>query len=388
MDETDMNSRRDGFPRIRVSGGPFERGEEYGRQAEARIHRNLEIYAGMFEHFAGWDWERVRSEALEFRPYIEDFEPRYVEELEGLASGAGVELADVLAINVRTEIMFSARVPAARILECTAVAALPDATGGHTLLAQNWDWCPLAAETVVVLEARQDDSPDYVTVVEAGLLAKAGFNASGLGVVTNAMVTSRDRGDAGVPYHVILRAILDCERLSDAVAAIERGPRSSSANYLIAHRDGVTLNVEATPGDYGDMFVLEPDAGMLAHTNHFLSPRFRGNDVMTWLAPHSPVRLQRIRSALGRGAPSIAVDDLQEAFADHANHPLGVCAHPDTRSPLYEQGATVASLIMDLDDRRLWLAEGTPCVAPYRETAYDEFFAAVVSPETPRAEAR
>jgi hypothetical protein len=34
---------------------------------------------------------------------------------------------------------------------------------------------------------------------------------------------------------------------------------------------------------------------------------------------------------------------------------------------------------MDLDERRLLLAEGTPCAAPYRTRLYDAFFAGAVS---------
>jgi hypothetical protein len=33
----------------------------------------------------------------------------------------------------------------------------------------------------------------------------------------------------------------------------------------------------------------------------------------------------------------------------------------------YDQGATVASVLMDLSDRRIWLADGHPCRTPYRE---------------------
>ena len=105
---------------------------------------------------------------------------------------------DVLAINLRTEIIWAASArDAARPalpLECTAFAALPGRTGGRTLIGQTWDWLVHAAETTVVLEARQDDGPDYVTVVEAGLLAKAGMNSAGVALATNALVSAADRG--------------------------------------------------------------------------------------------------------------------------------------------------------------------------------------------------
>ena len=52
-----------------------------------------------------------------------------------------------------------------------------------------------------------------------------------------------------------------------------------------------------------------------------------------------------------------------------------MCCHPDPRDPAPERGATVASLVMDLDARTMWLADGHPCTVPYRELDYTEFLA-------------
>jgi isopenicillin-N N-acyltransferase-like protein len=298
-----------------------------------------------------------------------------MEEIRGIAAGAGADEADVLAINVRTEVMFAAKARDAerRVGECSAFAVTPARSAdGHTLIGQNWDWLLHSAGTVVVLEARQPDRPDYVTVVEAGLLAKTGMNSSGIGLVTNALVSADDRGEPGVPYHVALRAILDAETISDAYAALQRAPRSSSANYLIASRDGLAVNIEGAPGDFSALFLTFPDEGLLLHTNHFASGRLSADDVGLWVMPDSPFRLERLREQLG-GAASLSLKAVRQALADHAGHPSGVCCHPDERWDPLEQGETVASVLMDLDERRMWLADGRPCTAPYRELDYGDF---------------
>jgi isopenicillin-N N-acyltransferase-like protein len=41
----------------------------------------------------------------------------------------------------------------------------------------------------------------------------------------------------------------------------------------------------------------------------------------------------------------------------------------------YDQGATVASVLMDLGTRQMYLADGNPCTAPYRQLDYGEFLA-------------
>jgi isopenicillin-N N-acyltransferase-like protein len=373
------------YPHVRVSGPAEQRGRQYGEQARDRVRRSVGAYRDVFAELAGWQWDTVRAEAARFEAPIAAQRPEYLAEMRGIADGAGIDFGDVLAINVRTEVMFAAKARQAAAstgpggsgpAECSAFAVAPaPGRDGPTLLGQNWDWLPHTADTVIVLEARQDDGPDFVTVVEAGLLAKTGMNSSGLGLVTNALVTADDLGEPGLPYHVLLRAVMDCENVSDAISALQAGFRSSSANYLLAHRDGIVIDVEASPGDFSRLYLLYPGAdGIILHTNHFLAGRFTGRDVSVWAMPDSPVRLQRLRAGV-QAAPDHSLATFRALLSDHANYPSGVCCHPDPRVPRYDQGMTAASVLMDLEARRMWISDGNPCTAPYRALDYSGFLA-------------
>ena len=358
------------YPRVRVSGDSRARGRSYGEQAAERVRRSVAEYAEVFAKGAGLAWNEVREVARRFEAPIAAFGQAYLEELRGIAEGAGVDPIDVLAINVRTEIMYSAKARMAegstRLGECTAFAAVPSHFSEEpVIVGQNWDWLPHSVDTVVVLEAVRDDGPSFVTVVEAGLLAKAGMNSAGLGLATNALATAWDHGEPGVPYHVLLRAVLDCETVTDAYATLQRARRSSSANYLVAHADGSVLDVEAAPGDFSNLFPLDGELVHL-HTNHFVSPRFSGKDVSLWAMPDSPVRLNRMRAAVATRA-SLGAKTFMTMLADHAGYPYSICAHPDELAEPTEQGATVASVVMELESRTMWLADGQPCSVPYRQ---------------------
>ena len=300
---------------VRVEGTSYQRGRQYGTKAGARVRLSVQAYQQAFAHFAGWDWATARFEAP-----IGKFGPGYLQEMRGIADGAGLDLTDVLAINVRTEVMYSAKArnaPRAMLsaekqapAECSAFAQVPGpGQAGSTIIGQNWDWLLHAARTLVVLEVRQPDSPDFVTVVEAGLLAKTGMNAAGLGLVTNALVTDADTGEPGLPYHVLLRAVLDCGTVTEALQVLQAGLRSSSANYLIAHASGAALDIEATPGDFTRLYPLFPEDGVLLHTNHFLAPRIDPVDLSLWAMPDSAVRLQRLRAAMTAKPPTL--DDFR-----------------------------------------------------------------------------
>ena len=358
------------FPVIRVTGSPYERGRQYGAQAQQRIHRSISSYAQMFEYLAGWDWVRATAEAQRFLPAIEDFGASYVDELAGIAAGAGVSLGDILALNVRTEIVYAARVRAAIAqpapAECSAFATV--APDGGVLAGQNWDWWPFARDCVVVLQAVPDDGPAFVTVVEAGLLAKFGANSDGLAVMTNALACTDDQGDAAVPYHVILRGLLDCETTAAALSRLEQSARASSANYLLADRSGAIVDVEARPGGADTLHRLEPDdRRVLLHTNHFESPDFDGVDYADLVASTSRFRLDRVSTVVAASDQPGDLTVFESALSDHTNAPDSVCRHPDAALPPPDQSMTVASALIDLTRRRIRLSEGPPCEPGYED---------------------
>ena len=374
------------YPHVRVEGGPRERGRQYGEQARERVLRSREAYEELFAHDGGWNWQRVTQEAMRFRAPIWQFNPSSGEEMRGLAEGSGLLLDDILALNVRTEIMAAARARRAeaqrlapgapngpvnwRPGECTSFATVSErGADGHVIIGQNWDWLPYACETVVVLEARQENKPDYVTVVEAGLLAKTGMNSAGIGLTTNMLATDHDCCKPGVPHHVLLRSILDAETVTEALTLLRVGVRSSSANFLLASADGVALDAEAAPGGLSQLSIVWPSAGTLLHTNHFLSPPPGVTDLYM---PNSLVRLQRARG-FAELSGGLTVPAAMTMLSDHADYPWGICTHPDVHQLPVDQGATVASVVMDLGARRLWLADGRPCETPYRELDYADF---------------
>src|SRR5690606_9412981 len=102
--------------------------------------------------------------------------------------------------------------------------------------------------------------------------------------------------------------------------------------------------------------------GLLAHSNHFLSPEAVATvrDSVRESHPDTLVRYCRVRDALQAGRGNITVEDIKFALRDHYGFPGSVCRHPDENA----SGAavqTLASMAMDLTERRLWIAAGLAC---------------------------
>jgi isopenicillin-N N-acyltransferase-like protein len=353
--------------RIAVAGTPAERGRQYGRLAASRIVRAIDAYRDLFEHRAGLQWDEALAHARTFVQPIGDFASDSLAEMHGIADGAGVPFDAVLALNCRSELMFAAARSRGETppSECTSFAATPEATAdGHMLLGQNWDWVPFARELSVLLEVRRHDKPSFATIVEAGMLAKVGMNDVGVGLCTNTLVSERDTNRQGVPYHILLRALLGASSVEEGACILGSVDRALSANYLLADKSGKAVNFETIAGGAAEIHATQPEAGLIAHANHFCAPAFRPIDAFVQSSPHSLTRLDDISHELRESIP-LSVERTQRVLRSHRHDPNGVCSHPDPAAhPMYAR-TTVASFVADLTATEFWFTDGPPCAVAY-----------------------
>jgi isopenicillin-N N-acyltransferase-like protein len=362
------------LPLIDVTGTPAELGRSYGQQARELIAANLEIYRRRFFDQSGLDAAARGAAGEAFRAATLAHQPRIAAMLDGLASGAGVAPAEVYALNARTELLYGQ--PAPEREGCTAIGVLGTRTAdGHLLLGQNWDWHPDQRDAMLLLRTTDERGHSVLTLAEAGMLAKTGLNSAGVGQCLTMLATGRDglTDPPGVPYHVLARATLEADCLTGATRAACRSPRNASINLLLgqagdpAYGDpavgGEMLDLELVPGDVG---LLHPDGGMIAHANHLESVA-GVHDVQRDWGGSSLFRAARARRLLAETVASgkTTTCDLIAVFRDHASFPHAICRHLDERDPPLERSQTVYSVLLDLDARRFGIAHGPPCGHDY-----------------------
>jgi len=343
-------NRTEPFPLIELSGAPRERGLQYGNQARDRIRASVQLYGGAAA--AGGDPEKIRRLATSFLPMIEAYDPLYLEEMRGMAEGAGVELADIALVNARTEILRLTQPPPKITVPdqdpdgCTGAILMPQATAeGRLLHGQNWDWRRECAETGVVLRIRRDDGPDILTFTEAGGLARSGLNSAGIAVTANYLSSDRDYTRKGVPLSLIRRKLLETEHLAIAMRTVYCTPKSASNNLMVSHAGGFALNFECAPDE---TFLIHPQDGMLVHANHFQSPVALGKlkDTGINTTPDTLYRDVRVRELLEKNRGQLTLDHLREVFFDDFATPWSVC-RPPRLTVESNLSATVAMILMD-----------------------------------------
>jgi len=360
------------FPVIEVSGGAFERGRIHGERARGRIERSLANYARLFA-FNGMSWEAARRRGAGYREVIGQFDAALLEEIDGIARGAGRPAEEILTLNARTEILPPAFLAKADSGECTAIAVSPaaSATGG-TLLAQNWDWVGAQREALILLRVREgvgrEAAPACLTLTEAGMLAKIGMNAPGLGVCLNILRSNFDGAHAGVPVHVLLRALLKRSSVRDALAFVSTLAFGGSSNVLCADRDGECASLEFSPRG---LRVLRGDGATLCHTNHFMHPETVGWQAETAANLSTIPRLERARQHAASRAKH-GIEDLMRLLRDDSAGLLSICREPDTSLPPEAQIESVASVIMELARGIMHVAPDVPSRAEYQRVTLAE----------------
>ena len=349
------------FPILHVDGTAYDQGRQHGAALRDAIDHNLAVYVERFATEGQLPLAEARARAERYLPRVATH-PAF-DAIRGVADGSGHDVLDVLLLNLRYELLYYQFGVCAVPDGCTAFAVLPGASAnGHLLIGQNWDWIPQVRGAV--LHTREPDGLETLSFTEAGIVGgKIGLNSAGLGLAINGLLsTADDWSRLQLPFHLRCYDILRSRDLDAAVSIVTRTRRACSANFILAQTPARLVDLEAAPDSLRE---LAPTDGYLVHTNHFLDPRQLGvEEPPSERRPHSYLRLTRMQSLLDARRP-VSVADLEACLRDHDDYPDSICRHVDQQLPPEEHYITVASAIMDLDERSLRLTDGQPCERLY-----------------------
>lgn len=324
-------------------------------------------------------WEAVTQEA---NKYVEPLRRtprcgRYLEEIAGLAVGSGVAFLDILALNIRTEIMFglftdptspqyTEGIPSDG---CTSLGWV-DASG-QSFVAQNWDWQQAQGPNLIVCHVavsqpqkeeekpvngvQGDDTssvPRFAMVTEAGIIGKIGFNENGVGCCLNA-IRARGVDPHRLPVHFALRTVLESRSRKEAIARLEASGVAGTAHILVGDETG-SSGLECTPIGIKELG-MDPDRRVY-HTNHLILDH-PGVTEPAWLQD-SHTRLARIQELAEAGPPREKVDfgQLIEMFKDENDGACSINRKQDGTSGF----ETLFTIIMNLSRKEALVKFGRP----------------------------
>ena len=368
------------FPVFELSGTAFERGRKHGQIARAQVTGSVRCYASLFAS-CGIDWSEAQRRAAAYRDIVAGCGGGMMEEIEGIARGSGFSVNEILALNCRTEIlpptfmgMETTNSDAARrknaaiglfdIGECTSVAVTgARCSDGQTRVAQNWDWIGYQRDNVLALRVLHDaPSPSFLTVTEAGILAKIGINDHGVAIGLNILRATNDREQLGIPVHIFQRMALDCASVDNVVALAQSLVFAASSNAILGDATGKVCSLEYSPSGAA---AIAPDQGVVAHTNHFCDPHLAEKQAPLAQMLTTEPRLHCADKHINDWPDEI--DDvylgrlLRDETGAGADARYGaICRSPDMSLPPDLRVESVFGVIINCDKRTMLVAPGIP----------------------------
>lgn len=337
------------IPMIEARGTHRETGQQIGRGCQVQIRRML---ANLREDLpSGVTWTGMLQESKRYLEISRQVYPHYVNELEGIAEGAGAPFEEVF-LSVCEELWESA----AWRRGCTDMAARGRATlDGATLVAHTNDLLPGAEENLVLLKIQAGDEPEFLGVSPGGVAISAGFNAAGLSLTGNQLDNNDIR--PGVPRLLVVRAILGSKHLSEAMGHCLLPQRASSYNNVLGDTNGEVYCMEGSATDCEAIYI---ENDYMAHTNHYLSPAMRRFEADRNGISNSILRHNRAMRLLKENYSQLTPALFKKMLADHAGYPTSICKHG-------LETVTVFSIIVHIEGLRAWIGRGRACETEYVE---------------------
>ena len=335
------------FPFFEIAGDSYEVGRRQGELLREGVRRQLdETLEGAGQH-GGLRREEALAWAAEQLPRIEAIGgPSWIQELRGLADGAGISLAGAAALQVRPGTGFMPE-------GCTSLGVSGDASAtGLPLGAQNRDLVPAYRGRMVVLLLRPQGRPAVLMHSVPGELGGVGINELGVAVFANSLWPKAGRNWQAPP--VTRRAILECATADGAAERVRKMDGPAVGSFLTIDAAGCIRNPEILPQA---LSVIARDRGVFVHTNHCLDTGLRPHEVERLPSPGSPGRCDRMQVLLEAAGRRIDVGAIKGMLADHAGRPEPLCRHA-ARATEWE---TASALIAEPATRTLHLSYGPPC---------------------------
>jgi len=325
------------FPLITISGEAFDLGRQHGEILREEIAQSIKFYRSIFK----LSDEKIFRHASYFEKLIEGFNPAYLEEINGIAEGAGVDSQWIYALNARTEILSHSGYVSQ---ECTSVY-FPQ----ESILGQTWDWGKALEPLTVLMNIQRPDGHIISMMTEPGIIGKIGMNNAGLGVCLNILTLGKILD--GLPVHLILRAILDCQSLTQVNRLLERFSHGKASNIIVADANSNGFNIEFN-GVYHHR--IEPEEDALVHTNHYLGEDINSEHDELFYSSYS--RHRTASQFLARKSDR-DIETMCHLLSDESHQAFPIYRDFLPDESVQELG-TVCSIAMDLAKQRMRVRKG------------------------------
>ena len=352
--------------KIHIEGPPLERGRMHGRLLREPIRAHLAVWEQAVRSNYAIGSDQLIAKFLSdtnFMAAISRWTPDLLDEISGIADGAGVQPEAIYTLNMLDEVWVRYGKAGIPLEHCSSIA-WKGTSHSPAIVAQNMDIEAFrdGFQTLVHV-THATSNQEQLLVTFAGGIGLLGLNSLGLGLCVNSLLQLNSSID-GLPVACVVRGVLDQINASNAHDFLRMVRHATGQNYLFADQDGI-YDVECSANKVVTIKNQDGSAG-LWHTNHplvnddvserFLNPTDTLRDAVTQRFTNSSTRLQSLEKTLGL-IVNAGVDTIRRALTAKDSEQFPVCVGKS--DPLLS--FTFASTIMVLGKKpEMWIAPGPP----------------------------
>ena len=329
---TSVGSGADEIPVAVVRGTPYEMGRTHGELLSDHAAAMLRNFLGIVQPR---DAKRYSNEALDvaWNCVSPHTDPRFKEELRGLADGAGLPIELVRRVHM---------LPVVSNYSCSSIAAWGEATkDGHLYQTRNLDWemGVGAQDHPCIVVYIPDKGVPHVNITFGGYIgANTGMNAEGIVLSEMGDSPGRDRPFDlnGVHFTTLFRTVLyDAHNLDQAIRMFKSAKRIKKYHYVV--------------GDGKNKRAVK----MLAHAPNLVI--WKDNDPTDELAPN--VLKNIVYQDEGRGA----FEPLKRVYSR-----IGAQDMIDIACMIPIKGGNVLDVVYDATALEFWVAYAEKEIEAYK----------------------
>ncbi len=343
------------FQKYTFKGSNYEIWLQHWELFRERIDKVISIYKKLFKE----EDETVLQKAEFYKDKIEKETPNLAKEIQWIAKWSGQDVMWIYAINARSEIMNLKE--KGFLNECTSFYL-----SKYWILAQNRDFLEDFESLFFVGKINNDNGNQILMLMEPGLVWKIWFNNFGIWVSLNFI--SSQINSVGLPVHLMLRKILECENIEQV------------NNFVLANQNWKSSSI--TSGDaywnyfnyqfFDDKAYTTWQEEKFVVTNHFIDTEIHKD--FPWLEEKQKEdkNLERSRQRYSQANKLISeyesfdIQICKDILQDKENGIYAICS-PYQDKWFFGRTGSVTSLIMDLPNRKLH-------ITPWNPNQYQEYY--------------
>ncbi len=336
----------------------FQIGQYFGNNIRLVVERRKDWHANLMNILRSKEGKIISGEYLNLTR--KNF-PNLLEEIKGMADGAGLHFDAIWAMCIKSELLaIDEESPG-----CSTIFYKDD---NHMWLFHNEDGDAAYADQMFLLKVVPPSGVNYLSMVYPGIITGNGPSLNNRGIIQTTNFIGSRNSNIGIPRYIIGRAVLEAKDLKEAVDIITMEPRAYPYHHnLASFLDNRYISLETTPQEWE---AREPQ-GIYYHTNHLLfdkTEKYQSED-QAYKQTSSLSRYQVIEDEIRKlQQDNLSLAEFLEILSSHRNAPYSPCRHPQGEV----KGATLGMAFYDFNQGVLRLFKGNPCKA-IPDSSYIDF---------------